>query len=240
MKRLFCALLVTLTTVGLSFAQNKVRLTDQELDYAELVVTIQKIGSPYLKGDYVIFTLKNDARHVGIAVDFEDFRQVHSFKVKRFFDEEYNEDGSLCFYIMKLPKNVLQVNYRLVIDGLWTLDPMNSETVFDERTGLTLSHFDATRNIPVVTEQRTGGNVRFIHKDKAGQVIRLGGNFTGWDSWIYTMSETAPGIYEIELPLPPGRYEYAFYNGMTSFPDEGNPKKCYTGDGKVASLLLVE
>jgi hypothetical protein len=81
--------------------------------------------------------------------------------------------------------------------------------------------------------------VKFVYRGKSGQKIRLGGNFTNWDSWIYHLTETSPGLYQVELPLPPGKYEYAFYTGITSFPDDGNPQKCYTPDGKIASLLIV-
>ena len=54
------------------------------------------------------------------------------------------------------------------------------------------------------------------------------------------MTEVSPGLYELELPLPPGKYEYAFYTGITSFPDNTNPQKCYTPDGRTASLLIVK
>ena len=54
------------------------------------------------------------------------------------------------------------------------------------------------------------------------------------------MKEVKPGVYELNLPLLPGKYEYAFYSGIASFPDATNPVKVYTEDGKVASLLIVE
>lgn len=229
-----------LTGAGVFAAEKAQRLTDEELDYAELVNTVDEVKPPYLQGDYVIFTSNSSARHIGIAFDFEGFRTIHSFKIKKFIDQEYQESGSLCFYILKLPKRILSFNYRLIVDGLWTVDPLNPSTVFNPETNLILSHFDASRNIPPVTEKGADGKIKFVYQGKSGQQIRLGGNFTNWDSWIYQMTEVSPGLYQFELPLPPGKYEYAFYAGITSFPDSGNPQKCYTPDGKTASLLIVD
>ncbi|MGN0728683.1 glycogen-binding domain-containing protein [Treponema sp.] len=228
-----------LTSAFLYAAEAKAMLTDEELDYAEIANTIQKAGSPYLNGDYAIFTSETNARHIGIAFDFEDFKTIHSFKIKKFTDMDYKESGSLYFYILKLPRNILEINYRLIVDGLWTLDPLNSSTVFSRETKLTLSHFNAYREIPKTTEKISPGKVRFVYTGKTGQKIRIGGSFTNWDSWIYQMNEVSPGVYQFELSLPPGKYEYAFYSGINSFPDPGNPTKCYTPDGKTASLIEV-
>lgn len=239
MKRVFIFLAVFFMA-GLTFAaEAKTHMTDDQLDYAEIVNSIEKVGVPYLKGDYVVFTAEHNARHIGIAFDFEEFKTIHSFQIKKFMDLEYKESGSICFFIMKLPKDILAFDYRLVIDGLWTVDPNNPETVFNREANLTLSHMDASRYIPPVTEKNSDGLVHFVYRGKSGQQVRIGGNFTNWDSWIYKMTEVSPGLYEFALPLPPGKYEYAFYTGITSFPDKGNPERCYTNDGKIASLLVV-
>ena len=153
---------------------------------------------------------------------------------------DFEPKESLFFYILELPKNIQEIKYRMVFDGLWSLDPLNEKKVFDENTNLYLSYFDAGRTIPDITEVKSNGKVRFVYKGKSGQQIRLGGSFTCWDSWIYEMKETAPGLYEFELALAPGTYQYAFYSGMTSFIDSENPERCYTKDGKEASMLIIK
>ena len=241
MKRRFIYVLAAILCVSTAFsAEDKTLPSDEELDYSQLVSEIQEVRAPYLDGDYVIFTAPHTARHVGIAFDFENFRTIHSYKIKKFTDMEYKDSGSLLFYILKLPKNILSVNYRLVIDGLWTTDPVNENKIFSRDANLTLSHVDASRNILPMTENIKKDTVRFVYRGKSGQQIRVGGSFTNWDSWIYQMTEVSPGLYELELPLPPGQYEYAFYTGITSFPDNTNPQKCYTPDGRTASLLIVK
>ncbi|MBS7241962.1 glycogen-binding domain-containing protein [Treponema sp.] len=240
MKRVFIFVAMFLLA-GMSFAAEVSKhLTDDQLDYAEIVNSIDSVGAPYIKGDYAVFTAEHNFRHIGIAFDFEEYKTIHSFQIKKFMDMEYKESGSLCFFIMKLPKNVLALNYRLVIDGLWTVDPYNPDSIYNRDANLTLSHLDASRYIPPVTEKHDDGLVHFVYRGKTGEQVRVGGNFTNWDSWIYRMTEVSPGLYEFALPLPPGKYEYAFYTGITSFPDKGNPERCYTEEGKIASLLIVD
>ena len=111
---------------------------------------------------------------------------------------------------------------------------------FTPQAGLYLSHLDASRTVPAVTEKVNSNTVRFTYRGAKGQQVRLGGSFTNWDSWIYTLTETSPGVYEIDIPLAPGKYEYAFYTGIQSTPDPSNPERVYTADGRIASLLIVQ
>lgn len=209
-------------------------------EYTNLVTTIDDVGAPVVKNNRIIFTAEDNARHVGIAFDFENFRTIHSFQLRKIKDAEYETQKSFYFYILDLPKDVQSVEYRLVVDGLWTTDPLNPNVVHNEKSGLKLSKVDAFRYIPPVTEQPSAGIVRFVYEGKSGQQIRLAGSFTNWDSWIYELQEVSPGIYQFELPLPPGKYEYAFYNGMKSIVDRTNSNRCYTQDGREANFIIVE
>ncbi|MCR5606030.1 MAG: glycogen-binding domain-containing protein [Treponema sp.] len=209
-------------------------------DYDSLVSGITGYSTPYTRGNSVIFTAKPDARYIGIAFDFEDFKQIHSFSSRKLHDADGKVTSSFFFYILNLPKNLTSLNYRLIIDGLWTTDPLNQSTVYNPSTGISLSHLDIDRQIIPETESRDNGLVHFVYRGKTGQHIRLGGTFTNWDSWIYELTEVKPGVYQIDLPLPPGTYYYAFYNGITSMVDTANPHRGYTSDGKKASIITVE
>ena len=49
--------------------------------------------------------------------------------------------------------------------------------------------------------------------------VRLAGSFTNWQPQ-YELHQTAPGIWTITLPLPPGVHDYAFIvNGQRWMPD---------------------
>ena len=82
-------------------------------------------------------------------------------------------------------------------------------------------------------------SVKFIYKGESGLKLNLAGTFTNWDPWIYEMVETSPGLYELELPLPAGKYYYNYYIGLTPILDNTNPQKIYTTDGRSASVLTV-
>ena len=239
MKKLTIGLLALCFLVTGAFAK-KTQLMPDNFEYDLLVSTIDSLSSPYVKGNQAIFTADKNARHVGIAFDFENYRIIHSFQKRTIQDFDFKTVDALYFYILDLPKDVQEINYRLVVDGLWTTDPLNSQTTYNEQEGIVLSYLDASREIPPATEQLDNNVVHFVYKGSRGQQIRIGGNFTNWDSWIYTRNEVQPGLYTLDLPLPPGRYEYAYYNGMSTLPDVTNPTRCYTTDGRIASLLIVK
>lgn len=209
-------------------------------EYTSLVSSIDDLCEPFVYKNYAVFTASNDSRFVGIAFDFEGFRTIHPFMLRTIRDADNEITHSFYFYILDLPKEVQKLEYRLVADGLWTLDPLNKNVVYNEQSGIRLSYLDVSREIPLVTETPADGTVHFVYKGKSGQHIRLGGSFTNWDSWIYELAETSPGIYEFNLPLPPGKYEYVFYSGMKTLVDKGNPNRCYTQDGREANWLIVK
>ncbi|MBQ4236068.1 MAG: glycogen-binding domain-containing protein [Treponema sp.] len=240
MKKIVLFLLSAVIYCQASFSDTAVKaLPIDEADYTEIAATILDVQAPYVKGDYVIFTQKKGPRYIGIAFDFENFREIHQFQLKSRRNDTYEIEDSLFFYILKLPKTVQSVGYRLIVDGLWTTDPMNPEKEFNAKSNAILSHVNARRTIPAVTEKLENGKIRFIYTGQSGQQVRLGASFTNWDSWIYQLKEVYPGQYQIDLPLPPGTYEYAYYIGMKSYPDKTNPERCYTSDGKEASILVV-
>ncbi len=236
----FCILILSLSTN--LFAQKKSEnLTDEEADVAQIISTVRSVRAPFIKNDYVVFTQEaRNYRYVAIAFDFEDFTKIHKFQKKTVYGDDDEVVSTFYFYVHKLPKSVQNIYYRIIVDGLWTTDPQNPNFEYNEASRVSLSVLNVSRTIPLVTEKKDDGFVHFVYLGKSGQKIRLGGNFTGWDSWIYEMKETSVGIYECSLPLPPGTYQYSYYTGIKSFPDVTNPNRCYTSDGKEASLIVVE
>ena len=239
-KKLVLTLVFLVSVLMTPFAATaQAVLSDEELDYAEMVTKITKVRAPYIQGDYLIFTAKKDSRFVGVAFDFENFHTIHAYKIHNLKNNENEIIDSVFFYILKIPKRVTKIAYRMVVDGLWTVDPENAIQEYDMNTGLMLSSVDVSRPIRPATEVLEKGVVRFVYQGKSGQQVRLGGSFTNWDSWIYEMRGVSPGLYQFDLPLPPGTYQYAFYTGVTPIVDKANPDHCYTPDGKEASMLVV-
>ena len=251
MKRIYlsCIFFILLSSVhaleGDLFANNQI-IQDS------IIAQIKTVREPVVFGDYVIFTADAHVRHTGIAFDFENYHRVHSFRRLVKPNLEADSAPNLLFYVLKIPQNLTLIKYRLVIDGLWTTDPHNANAEFAENANVNVSKVVINRP----AENRTGiaqpagsanldgriapGTVRFVYEGESGQRIRLGGTFTNWDSFIYELQETSPGLYQLELSLPKGTYYYAFYKGMSSFADDNNPKKVYTADGRIASVISID
>ena len=222
--------------------------TEEELyNLQNLIAGIKDVQSPVVTEDYIIFTANKNARFTGIAFDFEDYSKIHTFQRLITRDSEFEPIDSLLFYVCKIPEKITDISYRLIIDGIWTYDPVNENKYYSYEADTYFSVVKIENQkkpkteklLPLETTPSLTGHTRFVYNGKPGQKIRLGGTFTNWDSFIYELEETSPGFYEITLALPKGSYFYAYYKGTTSFVDETNPDKAYTPDGRIASVLHV-
>jgi hypothetical protein len=221
--------------------KKNIAMPEDTYEFDSIAAEINGVGKPLIKENHVIFTAEQHKRRfVGIAFDFENFRTIHPFQIRKITDVDGKVTDSWFFYILDIPKNITSISYRLIIDGLWTTDPVNDLTEYNTAMGIRLSKIMIDTKEPPATCLPDNGMVRFIYQGESGQNIRLGGSFTNWDSWIYYMTETEPGLYEIDLPLPGGTYYYTFYHGISSFIDKTNPHRAYTPDGRIASVITIK
>jgi hypothetical protein len=56
---------------------------------------------------------------------------------------------------------------------------------------------------------------------------------------MYELREGPAGVYSINIPLPPGRYQYVFFNRGERYVDPYNPHRIYSRDGTAASEIVV-
>ena len=243
MKRLF--LIITAASLAL------VPLCGAEIEsvtYARLVSSIDQPSEPVVAGKYVIFTAHGDARYAGISFRHEDYATIHSLKriVRR---DEYGmpqKDSSgrpldtVLFYVAEIPPGTEEIQYRMVIDGLWTCDPLNERTAYDPDNRMHVSILTVNSYETFKTDYIKNGFVRFTCTAETGRSVRLAGSFNNWDPFMYEMVETSPGNYELTLPLPRGTWYYAYFDGTTQLPDPANPDRVYTRDGRVASVVTVQ
>ncbi len=215
---------------------------DELTEYARqnLIMSIDEPCAPVVQDGFIVFTAAENARFVGIAFDYENFRVIHPFQRMAHYESGDEIVGSVLFYIVRYPKQLEQISYRLVIDGLWTTDPLNANTVYDSKTNTVLSTVSIEKLPDPITERLENGYVRFVYYGKTGQNIRLGGTFNNWDSYMYMLKEVKPGLYQIDLPLPPGTYYYNFYNGINAIVDKKNSNRVFSPDGKSASVITVK
>ena len=239
--RFLIASALLLAALPSAFAKKAVMMEEKDLyEYNNIVSSLNSISAPKVTDRYIIFTQKTGARHIGIAFDYENYRTIHSFQNHTNKDVDGKTTSSLMFYILERPKDLTSLKYRLIIDGLWTSDPENPEYTYDSATGISLSSLYLGEPLPEITDITESDCVKFIYNGTPGSTVRLAGTFTNWDSWIYELTETKPGFYEIEIPLPAGKYYYNYYIGMKAVVDKTNPNRAHTPDGRSASVLIVE
>lgn len=240
MKKLIvlAALVVGCFCAAPVFAAEITNYQNFELD--TLLHEIDKPGAPVVTDDYIIFTADTKHRFVGIAFDFEEYKVIHPFQILTQKDDEENVSRKHMFYVYKRQHKFTSLKYRLVFDGLWTTDPLNPQKEYDSNVNLYFSKLDNLGSINVYTDSPKNDFAHFIYKGDSGQKVNLAGTFTNWDPWIYEMKETSPGLYELELPLPAGKYYYTYYIGLTPVLDTTNPAKIYTKDGRSANIITVK
>lgn len=244
-KRYLAAMLLT----GCLFSAFAADEASSQIDYsvsipeynqATIVKSIKSVRAPFVSGDYAVFSASDESRYVGIAFDFENYGTIHTFKKVVSYDDDGEPQSSMLIFLQPIPKNCTRITYRLIIDGLWTSDSANSNRYFDSKVGTWFSYIDVDRPYEIETSVTAGHNVHFVYEGKAGQKIRLAGDFTNWDSFIYYLTETTPGRYELDLTLPTGTWYYCFYSGMDRLTDPHNTDRVYTTDGRIASVITVK
>ncbi|MBQ9630913.1 MAG: glycogen-binding domain-containing protein [Treponema sp.] len=239
MKHFFALfLIIALPFIANSASPNEFA-SSENFSYDNTVLEINEVGEPYEKDNHIIFTAPHNARFIGIAFDFEEYKRIHPFRIHYGYDMDNNKTDSLMFYILEKPRGRASVSYRLVIDGIWTCDPYNPDSYYDEVLGLDLSRVTFRESLPLEFVPSSSEGTRFVYEGRPGQKIYITGTFTNWDPWIYELSEIFPGTYEIYIPLTRGTYYYNFFVGMKPINDKRNTRKVYTKDGRSASVITV-
>ena len=102
----------------------------------------------------------------------------------------------------------------------------------------------------LVSPERTPAGVVFRYSDPAAAVVQVAGSWEtnlqlrgrDWtsDRRVGLMERDPDGVWELEVPLGPGRYEYLFLvDGRFWHLDAANPQRAADGQGGFVSLLVV-
>jgi len=222
----------------------------QFIDYLR---AIPAPGKPQLYEDGIIFTAPSTYNRVGISFAHEGYARVHWFlrlmtpkdhselfvNGKFRSDIDPNKDSGIMFHFQTIPENLKNVDYRMVIDGLWTTDPLNPLTVTGP-SGIKESRVSLPEK-PKDSPARTvaPGTYRFSYRAPPGEVVTVGGNFNNWDPFMYVLEESSPGFYTLTLSLPPGNFLYVFFHRGEQIPDQG-ARRLYTREGRIVSEGMVQ
>ena len=124
-----CAVLILGTMVQSVFAKEK-EIIYQPYELDKLIHDIDEPGAPVITEDYIIFTADTDHRNVGIVFDFENYQTIHPFQILMKVDEDGNKTPQHMFYCYERKHKIENIRYRLIMDGLWTTDPLNPDKVY--------------------------------------------------------------------------------------------------------------
>jgi hypothetical protein len=213
------------------------------------LMNLSEPEGPVVLEDVVLFTASSNYRRVGIAFAHEGYSRIYWYRKlmvpqdpaviaaagKKKIDP--HRDSGILFHAASVPPGLKVLEYRMVIDGLWTADPLNPRHSL--LAGLSQSVVPLPeRPAPALTAGEEGV-LRFTYDAPPGELITVGGSFNRWDPFMYALREVRPGFYSLSLPLPPGIYQYVFFHRGDRLLDPRNPRKIYTKDSKAASEAEV-
>ena len=245
MKAFFTALLL------ISIIGNIGAIDTESRQFIDYIRSISRPGQPEIFENGVVFTAPSSNNRVGISFAHEGYARVHWFRhllIPRDVAELYidgrlhreinpNIDSGIMFHTEIIPEDLQHLDYRLIIDGLWTVDPLNPITVRGP-SGITVSRFP----LPARPEREAApapGTYRFSFRAPPGEIVTVAGNFNNWDPFMYELRETSPGLYSLTLPFPPGRFQYMFFYRGEMVADPANPRHIYARDGSYVSEGIV-
>ena len=144
----------------------------------------------------------------------------------------YAENYNLKFLPNKNFNVVLDTNENTI-----AITPVNH---FSGIELISFDLFDKTYELPVKLELRE--KYLFTYKPIGSpEIVNLFGQFNGWNRKNLPMQdEDGNGVYEITVPLDPGRYEYKFFVDGKELIDQGNPVKVPNGMGDFNSVRIIE
>jgi hypothetical protein len=201
-----------------------------------LLAGMKKAQAPRVVEGELVLSVSGPYRSVAAAFAHEGFAILHPY--------ERNRQGVFILaYPVPLKWNG-NLEYRVIIDGVWSVDPTASETRLDLDSGVELS----VVRVPYLSDLHLGlykilgedgKTARFIFRGGKGESVTVCGDFDNWDPFILEMTETSPGVYELEMPLAPGKHYYNFIYRGEALTDPLNPDKAARREGGEVSVLTV-
>ncbi len=168
--------------------------------------------------------IKDIIHPVNLTAGVPDTLRVDDLFYSENYDLKFNTNESVKIEYSKLSKQLV----------------LNPDENFE---GITLVSFQLegeTYQIPL--RVRIVEKVKFTFKPEEDyKFVSLFGSFNGWNRKSLPMTdENNDGVYEIETPIEPGRYEYKFFADGNEILDTENPESVSNGMGNFNSVLIIE
>jgi hypothetical protein len=166
---------------------------------------IEQAGPPQYLDRQVLLSYQSSkpVRLVGARFAHEDYRVFHIY---------FRNENDVFLLLLDVPKEVEELRYRLVVDGLWINDPFNPHYEKDA-FGRVFSLFDLQNRPardPVSPEIHREGSVTFFFQTLPNRAVSVAGDFNNWDPFWNRMQEIRPGEYGLTVRMPPGQHFYYY------------------------------
>lgn len=237
--RKYCRFLVLV----LFFLASSSSLFADNLTHGELAIINKEIVArdrpvePYMHEGILIFTFEPDydVMYAGISFKHEKFKTVYPYRV--------NNRG-IYYAAYKPPRGRQKIEYRLMVDGLWQTDPSNPRAEVDP-FGVKVSIVELSAgnsNVDSLTspviEEKTN-MVTFTCSAPPDSNVSVTGNFNNFDPFMHIMQPEGSGVYQITVPVLPGRYYYYFIVNGKKVLDPFNKNKVYINDSVKVSTFTM-
>jgi cyclomaltodextrinase len=131
-------------------------------------------------------------------------------------------------------------NFTVVYDTVTNVVKLKAKEGFTGLDVLSFTYENQQYQIPIKLQPRKKYLFTYKPKGKPKQV-NLFGQFNSWDRASLPMDDSdGNGVYEIRIPLDPGRYEYKFFVDGKELIDPKNPVKVPNGLGDFNSIVIIE
>jgi len=223
--RRWLMLLCLVTGAGTAFAASP-----GALDMAMKSASVAQ--PPRMLGDTLILSYKpaHPVRAVGVRFESESWATLHLYAL--------NEKGVFVFDY-PVPEGVMEIRYRICVDGLWMTDPTNDATSVDE-LGSVFSVFTLDREPvrPIINPRaEKDGMLTFTFHGTPGKRVALVADFNNWDPFMTIMKETSPGIFSVTVRVPAGGHSYYFMTEGRRVLDRFNARIVADPDGQTLSYF---
>lgn len=203
---------------------------DLDTDTWLQVSGITEPGEPRVFDDLVVFTYQPSgfARHVAAAFAHEGYRELHTFSVRKLAN---GEDLFYLPYPVDIDQD--QLDYRIVVDGVWMKDPNAPQTITDRRgveigrvalrerppyrTPSPVPHDDGTVTFRFSFDIRIAATLETVDRQRISTgafedpEIYVVGTFNGWDPYAHRLQgPDEDGFYSTTIPVPAGDHYYYF------------------------------
>jgi hypothetical protein len=235
---LFCAASLSFSAEG-GAAVTQPKTKGRVIESAPLhlaLASMRKAQSPHVVEGELVLSLSGPYHAVAAAFAHEGFAKLHPY--------ERNRQGVFVLAYPVPVKRSEPLEYRVIVDGVWCLDPLASAKRLDTDTGLEFS----VAQVPYLSDlhlglyrilDEDGKTARFLFRGGSGETVTVCGDFDNWDPFMLEMTETSPGVYELEMPLAPGKHYYNFVYRGEAITDPLNPNKAARSEGREVSVLTV-